>query len=236
MILMSNVKEFDKEKMESVIKKIQKALALANDNKKNPEESETAMLMAQKLMAKYQLSMNDVEVADDSKQAIEGDGTDYTRLQWWMKIVANIIADNFKCYCYLRTSNKKSKIIFLGLEHDVEICKMVYKFALSSIKYQADNYIRRSGVNGDRAYTVAVKNDYIAGYIQGLKDKFKEQVNKEEWGLVLVKDALVEQKFNELKLRSGRASQRSSKGDAEAQMQGYNDGKNFSHKKKAIGG
>lgn len=222
------------ENKDSIIKKIQKALRLAGGA--NDDEGQTALLLAQRMMAKYNLSKADINISiDNEKNAIEGDGTAYTRLQWWTKNLANIIANNFKCYCFTRSGNGKSKIVFMGLEEDVEICKIVFTFAVDSIKYNSDLYVTRKGLRGDKANTMAVKNDYIAGYLQGLKDLFAQQVEKEELSLVLIKDEIVVKKYEAMNLTRGRASRVSMSGNSEARSKGYNDGKRFSHNRKAIG-
>lgn len=226
----------DKEKMDSVIGKIQKALALANDNNTQAEESDTAMLMAQRLMAKYNISMSDIEVEEEKKDVVEGDGTEYTRLQWWMKDLSSIIGENFRCYNYMRTSRGKRKIVFLGLEQDVQICKTVYDFALNAIKFHSDKYVKSKGIKGDRGHTIAVKNDYIAGYLEGLREKFREQVEQEGWGLILVKDNEVIERFEDMGVKNETGGTRSTGGDQEAREKGYQDGKKFSHGRKQIGG
>lgn len=218
------------ENMEDIIRKIKKCLALANDGKSS-DESDTAMLLAQKLMAKNNISMQDVEYQKENhtKNVVEGSGTEYTKLQWWMKSLANTIGENFRCYSFIRNWEGKTKIIFLGLETDVAICKVVYEYAVDSIKFFSDMYIKMRGVGGKRGTTIAIKNDYIAGYLLGLKDKFKQQIEKEGWGLVLVKDALVVRELEKLNISKGKPLKRKTNGDTEAREKGYNDGKNFSH-------
>ena len=51
---------------EKIIEKIKKALALANNNK-NPNEAQAAMLMAQKMMAKYHIEMQEIEESEESE-------------------------------------------------------------------------------------------------------------------------------------------------------------------------
>ena len=51
---------------EKIIEKIKKALALANNNK-NPNEAQAAMLMAQKMMAKYHIEMQEVEEGEEAE-------------------------------------------------------------------------------------------------------------------------------------------------------------------------
>lgn len=225
------------ENIEDVIRKVKKCLALAND--KNDDESQTAMLLAQKMLAKHSLSMKDIDFDLEqprNKNVLEGDGTRYTKLQWWMKSLSSIIAKNFRCYNITRSWNGKSKIVFIGLEDDVEICKSVYDFAMKSIKYHSERYLRASGVVGDRTYVQSIKNDYISGYLNGLNDKFREQVEKNNWGLVLVTDALVVQHINNMNLKKGRALNVNMKGDSVARQRGYTDGKNFEHGNKQIRG
>lgn len=232
------VEQIDDVKMKAIIKKVQKTMRLAGSG--NDDEGQSALLMAQRLMAKYNLSMGDVELDSEyninEKNIVKGDGTEFTRLQWWVKDLSRIIADNFKCYVYTTSNeNRRKKIVFVGLEQDVAICKSVFDFALSSIKFFSDVYVKRNNISGDRRTTMAVKNDYIGGYLWGLNDKFKEQVERENWGLILVKDALVVQEYEKLNLKKGRATRRSSHGDLKAKQEGYNQGKQFSHGKNRIG-
>jgi hypothetical protein len=218
----------EKEKMEKVVRKIRKALALAHDNARNPEESHNALLKAQALMAEYGISNRDVNIEEQEEKNVVHEGaTKYTRLQWWMKNLGGIVADNFKCYCYTNKYNGKSQVVFLGLENDVEIAKAVYSFAYDSIRFFSDDFIKRKRLAGDRAKTMAIKNDYISGYLQGLSDKFKEQIEKEQWGLILVKDALVVQENNNMNYKKAPASRASMAGNSEAREKGYKDGKKF---------
>jgi hypothetical protein len=221
----------DKSKnIEDIITKIKGCLALANDGA-DSDESDTAMLLAQKMMMKYNLSINDIDYDNKPirKNVMEGDGTEYTKLQWWMKSLALIIADNFRCYTFTRSFNKRTKITFLGLEQDIAVCKAIYEFALIKIKFHSDNYIKKRGIGGNRGTTIAVKNDYIAGYLQGLKAKFKEQVETEGLALILLKDALVVREYEGYTMGSGSRIKRKTSGDSDAMQKGYSDGKKFSH-------
>lgn len=230
--------QLNDEKMKIVLRKVQKLLRLAGNGA--DDEGQSALLMAQKLLAENKLSMNDLDIADkeqvQQKNVVEGDGTEPTRLQWWMKTLATIIGENFRCYAFIRSVGNKTKIVFLGLEEDVAVAKSVYDFALSSVKFYSDAYCKRKGIVGDRAKTIAIKNDYISGYLSGLKAKFVEQVSREGWGLVLVKDALVVQEVEKLKLRKGSATRQSYQGDADARNAGFEKGKQFSAGRKQIGG
>lgn len=56
---------------EKIIEKIKKCLELANNNP-SEEEAKSAALMAQKLLAKYNISMSDVEdVSSECEEVVE---------------------------------------------------------------------------------------------------------------------------------------------------------------------
>lgn len=83
--------------MESkIIEKVQNLLELAYDAP-NDEEGQTALLMAQKLMVKHNLSMSDVTTARKIDKIGETVGTWEYRLPWWQEKLAAILGENFRC-------------------------------------------------------------------------------------------------------------------------------------------
>ena len=67
-----------------IIEKIQNLLELAYDAP-NDEEGQTALLMAQRLMVKHNLSMNDLTNSKIQKDIGETIGTWEYRLPWWQE-------------------------------------------------------------------------------------------------------------------------------------------------------
>lgn len=217
---------------EKVIDRVRKLLALADENK-NPslEEVQAAMLKAQKYMAEYNIAMGDVAapVQSDSKP-IEG-FTPVAEILWWKRQLGNIVADNFRCYFYWRPNRG---VCFLGMEEDVELAQMVYAFAIATIIYLSKKYIKENVAKGQRAYAVPKKNSYIRGFLSGLEDRFREQIEADSMALVLVKsDALVEA-HTAMTFKTGKASKSVSDRDPLAEMQGYQDGKAFDHSRKQV--
>ena len=123
----------------------------------------------------------------------------------------------------------------MGLKEDVAICKAVFTFAADTLDknmMKLRRQYRKQGLS-----TEGISGDYAAGFIAGLKAKYKEQVEKNNWGLVLVKDSLVEQKTQEItnhkkKVNPGKKLNRS--GDMGLYTKGYLDGKNLGADQKAI--
>ncbi|QKE56545.1 hypothetical protein [Bacillus phage YungSlug] len=133
---------------ETLINRIKKLFNMTVENGCSESEAQSAMLMAQKLMAKNGLEMSDVELkntVDGTSKEVKEDGIfqENTVLDWWEKSLAVIIADNFKCYTYVQRGHKKSNIIFMGLKDDVEVAKLIYNFAHSQITHLAKQYRRK---------------------------------------------------------------------------------------------
>lgn len=165
---------------ERILKRVRKALNLANS--KNDEESHTAMLLAQQMMAKYGIEMEDVNAHLEEapqKEVMEMYATKATKLQWWQKEVAGVVANNFRCYTFWRTRNGKSRIVFLGLKEDTKIAREVFAYAQDSIEYFSILYLNEKGVEGISERS-KIRNDYISGFISGLRDRFREQVDANE--------------------------------------------------------
>jgi len=76
--------------------------------------------------------------------------------------------------------------------------------------------------------TAGIKNDFILGWIKGLESKYQEQIDKNNWGLVLVKDPLVQQELNKIKLRKGQSSSIQRSNNNGAYTRGYQQGNSFS--------
>jgi len=111
---------------------------------------------------------------------------------------------------------------------DYEINKIFYacKTEASRKKQLTTAFKEKLGLTIDGP---ALRNDFIRGFLAGLKEKFREQVevNKEEWGLILVKDGAVVERYNSMKFTTARASSVSTSNDNQAYSAGVKQGKAF---------
>ena len=215
----------------NIISKIEKLLALAGNNP-SEAEAQVAMLKAQKLMAEHNLDMAQFkDQPQEKKEAVTEYFKGYHNTGWAISL-AKVICDNFRCNI-LRAAGYG--LVFVGLKEDVAICKAVFTFAANTLDknmMKLRRQYRKQGLPTD-----GISGDYAAGFIAGLKAKYKEQVEENNWGLVLVKDALVEQKTQDIidpkrKSHSGKRLNRS--GDMGLYTKGYLDGKNLGADQKAI--
>lgn len=215
----------------NIISKIEKLLALAGNNP-SEAEAQAAMLKAQKLMAEHNLDLAQFkDQPKEEKEAVTEYFRGYHNTNWAISL-AKVICDNFRCNL-LRAPGYG--LVFVGLKEDVAICKAVFTFAADTLNKNMMKLRRQYRKAGKP--TDGISGDYSAGFIAGLKAKYQEQVEKNNWGLVLVKDALVEQKTKDItnprgKARSGKRLNRS--GDMGLYTKGYMDGKNLGANQKAL--
>ena len=210
---------------EDIVEKIKKLLALADDSKNNSdEEAKAAMLKAQALMAKYDISVEEVEEQEEPEYAHE-----MCEHKWdyaYRIPLAHVLSENFRCKTYCRGK----RIVFMGHPSDAKICKATFEFAYSFIQKRGNQIYNKRYSMGYP--TKGVFNSYANGFISGLKEAFDVQCR----ALAIVTPPDVVSKFEEI---SQGWKHRSSKGldvsDAEVWRQGHKDGKKFLDKDKLPG-
>ena len=170
--------------------KIKKLLALAE----SPVEAEAqaALLKAREMMAKHKLSERDLkDVGKREVKDIELEITCSKRRDPWIVNLSGVIAENYCCKGYRRHSpgSQTQRMGFIGFEDDVEICVVVFKYAvdcvLARIKEIRKEY-KQQGLQAD--YIKKMCDSYGYGFVCGTNKAFKKQQEEkqQEWGLVLV--------------------------------------------------
>lgn len=214
----------------AIIKKIEKLLSLAGNNP-SAKEAEAAMLKAQQLMAEHNISLSQVGEKDSQVKEVITEWIKGGQNCQWMRKLGNVVANNFRCTMMI---GKGYGLVFVGLKEDVHICTQVFNFAANTLDNNMKKLrreYRRKGLSTD-----GISGDYSAGFIKGLSDKFQEQVERNNWGLILVKDEAVTEYVN--KNRSSKAA-----GHGKAQTRrfdptlfnkGYKDGKNLDSDRKCL--
>lgn len=230
----------------AILKKIKGLLAIANDNKSD-EESQTAFIMAQKLMIKHDISL--VEVEEDRNETINiqtGQVTAHKKLYWWEIELAIIMAKNFRVKNYINwkyvnnSLQKKKAIMFLGYDNDVELAKEMYILAYDALVFYSnkfiDEYYEDNSVPRLHRITNSVKNSYINGFLTGLKEKFEEQVSQmqDEYGLMVLVPKEVEEEFEILVTGKAVNFKTPPIQELNAYNRGFNDGNKIDYTKKTI--
>jgi len=224
------------QQQESILTKVKKLLTLAENNT-SADESQNSFLKAQMLLLKHGLTMNDVADSNTSntKNVLNTSIDESSRMAWWKKSLANIISNNFRCKSFTSFRTANTRICIIGLEEDVNIATEIYNCAVRTIEYQSKMYVKLNKKSGK---STGLKNDFIIGWLKGLKgleDKFRVQVESvKEYGLILVKDALVVAEVEKMKLRTGQRSKITANRDADARNAGYKSGNSFNGSSKMI--
>ena len=207
-----------------IVEKIQKLLALSESS--NEHEAQLSMLKAQELLAKHKLSLKEVKEFTGYNSAIKDKVSAVSfKKATWKALLAEVIADNFGCYSYFKTSYTHT-ITFFGREEDVAICNIVLEYAVDSIASKVNRL--RSEYYRKGYSTKGLENDYALGFIKGLSDKYEGQKRaNHEWGLVLVKDEEVVEAYNRITFKGSVNTDVNFHGFSGAYHVGKKDGSNF---------
>ena len=167
---------------QKIINKVKGLLDIAKDSNQD-EETQTAFLLAQKLMVKYGIKKSSIQ---DQQRAVEyGVLERCQKLSLLKQRLANVIADNFKVL-FVRTGsfypNKHFQYNFYGYSNDVELAKNIYFLAVKIIQYRTkkylNNYYLKTGASRNRKLTAFLKRNYIYGFITGLETRLNDQTKK----------------------------------------------------------
>lgn len=180
--------ELTAEQREKMIEKIRKTLALAKDNP-SMEEGLAAALKAQKLMHKYNIHEEEVSLEEikDEISSIFTEQKHDSHLKAWRKQLAVLVANNFRCKCYMSGKD----VVFRGYTNDAQIALEVYltlyrigdKLARKTRKEEKE----AAGSNSGKG----LYNSFIVGFLTGLKEGFDEQCT----ALMIVVPKEVEEEF-----------------------------------------
>lgn len=165
---------------ERIIEKIRKCLALASNNP-SEEEAKAAALQAQKLLAKYNISMTDVEELEQEVEEIVEVATWFSDIvkgvaRAWKYDLAYIVASNFRCKHFFYG---KSAVVFYGHKTDAEAASEVYKYLFGMGDKLANRVtyrvLRQYHKRGESAQVSGIYNSWVKGFLSGLREGFDKQ-------------------------------------------------------------
>ena len=115
--------------MNQILDRISKALRLGTNNA-NENEAQTAILAAQRLMAKYHITQEEVNdfINESDKQnveVIEENAENEINNDKWKRNLIITIAKNFRCDVFYNGG----KLVLVGEKEDILITKRVYLYA-----------------------------------------------------------------------------------------------------------
>lgn len=223
--------------------KIKKLLALSKSP--NEHEAQSALAKAQQLMVEHKISMAEVEDKEQRKAHEHLAGVTYSaRRDHWILRLSQVISKNYCCesFSYREQGKQTYKLYFCGLNEDVEICMIAFKYAMDCIQSEIKQRKSKGKLfNYTNELITSMCNGYAFGFIKGLDEAFEEQKraaaqSEANWGLVLSTPPEVKQRMSELGARTttfqSKQAAKLSKSDYEV---GKKDGRDFDITKRVAG-
>ena len=200
--------------------RIKELLALAGSP--NEHEAATAMRLAQKYLLKYNLDFDDLPGERDYDFLYLGDCA--SRVQEYQYGLSNILQEYFFVlaiwtYSYDPRRDKPGKRLQLcGTKQNLEIASYVYDYVMGAAAPLWEAHKAATATKKKRRGT---RLQYLAGLLQGLKQKLERQKDtlEREQGLIWVGDTRLSEYYRHLNPRI-----RSVSGSGVARSSGYADG------------
>lgn len=200
--------------LDNVMSRIEKLLAMADDSRGNVNEAATAMSMANKLMAKYQLDHQDIITAslmrgddlDDEMLDIPGVAS---KCPVWLSTLVMVIAKYNSCSVKYSTGDDGYiKFKVCGFASDVKITSWMFVYATNTINALCNKWSTESDAFNKRPKTVsavAAKRSYKLACAQAINATLEaEMALNTGTGLVLVKAKAIEAKYGEFKYKDAK--------------------------------
>jgi hypothetical protein len=224
--------------LEQKLEKIQKLMARATGTN-HEAEAQTCFLKAQKLMAEWNIDARQLDEHDaEGREVVRETVTEVGPIKvQWKATLAALIAKNFRCKQFFWGHGSARYIVFFGIKEDAVIAHELYAKAIKCISKGQDRIIHKYLREGRSSSGIA--GDYAEGFVVGLDQAFKNQVDEYGWGLVVstpeeVKAAYEKIEFN--KKSKWDTTSNTTRGSYEAFEAGRLDGKDLvpSQKRKAL--
>lgn len=233
------------ENLDSVMRRISKLLAIAGDDRANPNEAAAAAAMAEKVMRAYQISNASVIAAAMRKNNDEF-GSDFVygstkpsvpskTIQVWANWLSVAIAKFNDCNIYMHQKQDKTKVlIFKGYKPDIEMCKYMFHYIVGIMEQSASN-LDFGDVHGRE-----FMSSYRQGFILAVSKKLKEmtaqkqaEMQTESSGreLVIAKRDAVARQFGVQKFGRGSVTSH----HADAYMKGRENGSKVDISRRGVG-
>lgn len=125
---------------EKLINKVKKILALS-DNNPSEEEAKAAALKAQRLMADYHLTLDDV---DKAEQEYICEAYIMIKDVMYGSALASVISKGFCCKSYMAERGGNDIVVFYGHKTDAEIASETYKYLYLYGQRKANEYYNKA--------------------------------------------------------------------------------------------
>lgn len=225
-------------KIKKILETIKKLLAMGEgkSNAGNSEalkhEAETAMRKAQELMIKHNVSMEEVDEADEDDEEEYVDDLFYRCIKPVTEdvYIRGILIHFYFIKLYRGGHRKRGGLIFkiVGKKENVEVAKYIWSYLKRTFKDLWHTWKKESGC------PTTSRGDFYYGVYLGLTEKLEEERKRLEKdqriskALVVIDNKLTKYADKCYPKAGDRGEKSPIRGDKESMRAGYEDGKNIS--------
>lgn len=143
-----------------ILQKIKKCMALSASS--NPHEAAAAMRQAQKLMAKFGISDDEVRLADVAEAHCT---TCMRSATGWMAFLANTVAKAYRCEVWFTNAYAWETVhaVFCGVQPAQELAVYSFTVLRRLLSAQRSTYYKKT--RGKRSNRIARADSYALGWI-----------------------------------------------------------------------
>jgi len=233
---------------EALMRRLAKLMAIAQDSRANPAEASAAAGMAERIMRKYQIDHADIVMKEiksgehmstaDSVATAKTNKTIVKEVPPWANMLASAVAKFNYCGARIVTTASGDRgIRFFGYESDVQLCKWMYDYLVTTINRLAEEYkwtddYMENGRSVLTSYRRGVSIGIITA-IQKLEKERQQEMTSTGTSLMVVKSDAISAHFGnvfETKRVKGSANIRH-----DAYSQGFSDGRKVDVARRGVG-
>jgi hypothetical protein len=172
------------ENLASVMRRIEKLLAIAQVDRANPEEASAAAGMAERIMRKYQLEHADVIMASlkagndmgemDCIATAKTNGTKVLEVPLWASWLALQVARVNDCGAKIvRTANGEKAVRFYGFKSDAQVAGYTFNYLVATTNRLCKEFLKSEAYQTEGRRAV---NSYRQGVSMGILSNLKKMV------------------------------------------------------------
>lgn len=193
--------------LDSIMRRVQKLLAIAQDDRANPNEAAAAAGMAERIMRKYQIDHSELIIKElkagadlETSECLctaKTNGTKVESVPLWASWMASAVADFNDCGAQIATNSNREKVVrFYGYAGDVQVAKYMLDYLVATTlrlcrEFKTTEDYAVYGRSGLASYRSGVASGICSAVRALIEVKEQEQASTGTALVVVKQDAIV---------------------------------------------
>lgn len=172
---------------EKILSRVRKMMAIANDAAATEGERDNALRMSYRLLAKYNLTMVDVEIHASRNEEDRKIYETVTRSQLWARHVCHIIAELFFCQYFSGRRINADKCVhhFVGKESNATTAMLMSEYVVQSLVKESRVRYKNDLTPEARSFCLGAVVK-LRERVRELKEQAQTEINEAPTGTSLV--------------------------------------------------